>query len=106
VLLQISAGLLAGLACFEIFGQALGALPVQPFGLAEASFVEFIYTAMLCFVVLNVATARHNNPASDQNHYFGMAIGGVVIAGGYAAGEISGALFNPAAAIGLDVVGT
>jgi len=54
---------------------------------------------MLCFVVLNVATASKN----AGNQFFGLAIGFVIIAGGYAAGGISGGAFNPAVALGIDV---
>merc|ERR1719393_804440 len=54
---------------------------------------------MLCFVVLNVATAGKN----AGNQFFGLAIGFVIIAGGYAAGGISGGAFNPAVALGIDV---
>merc|ERR1719375_3040634 len=54
---------------------------------------------MLCFVVLRV-TADVN---SDHSEYFPIAIGFVVVAGGYAAGGISGGAFNPAVAFGLDV---
>ena len=53
---------------------------------------------MLCFVVLNVATAEEN----AGNQYFGLAIGFVIVAGGYAAGNISGGAFNPAVALGVD----
>ena len=35
--------------------------------------------------------------------YFGLAIGFVIVAGGYGAGWISGGAFNPAVAIGIDV---
>jgi len=61
--------------------------------------VEILYTFMLCFVVLNVACCS----ASNRNEYYGLAIGFVIIAGGYAAGGISGAAFNPAVAFGVDV---
>merc|ERR1719473_2035613 len=60
---------------------------------------EVLYTFMLCFVVLNVATAAKN----AGNQFFGLAIGFVIIAGGYAAGNISGGAFNPAVALGIDV---
>merc|ERR1719262_246631 len=61
--------------------------------------VEVLYTFMLCFVVLNVATANKNK----GNQYFGLAIGFVIIAGGYAGGNVSGGCFNPAVAFGIDV---
>eukprot|EP00933_Yihiella_yeosuensis_P022650 TRINITY_DN17804_c0_g1_i1.p1 TRINITY_DN17804_c0_g1~~TRINITY_DN17804_c0_g1_i1.p1 ORF type:complete len:499 (-),score=87.70 TRINITY_DN17804_c0_g1_i1:95-1591(-) len=105
VMLQMSGGIVAGLACYEVFGKSLGVSPPEHFGFWFAALVELIYTMMLCFVVLNVAMARRSNPEGDQNHYFGLAIGFVIIAGGYAAGGISGALFNPAASIGLGVAG-
>merc|ERR1719387_3082638 len=56
-------------------------------------------TCMLCFVVLNVACSR----ANYRNQYYGLAIGFVIIAGGHAAGPISGGCFNPAVAVGIDV---
>eukprot|EP00929_Paragymnodinium_shiwhaense_P060492 TRINITY_DN30204_c0_g1_i3.p1 TRINITY_DN30204_c0_g1~~TRINITY_DN30204_c0_g1_i3.p1 ORF type:complete len:292 (-),score=53.29 TRINITY_DN30204_c0_g1_i3:77-952(-) len=52
---------------------------------------------MLCFVVLNVAVAS----ASQPNQYFGLAIGSVIVSGGYAIGGISGACLNPAVTMGL-----
>lgn len=65
-----------------------------------AGFVELVYTFMLCFVVLNCACSS----ASAGNQYFGLAIGFVIVAGGYAVGTVSGAAFNPAVAFGVDVV--
>lgn len=105
-LLQISGGLLAGVAAFAVFNKPLGVSPVSPYSFEHAALVEGLYTMMLCFVVLNVATARSNNPDGDQNHFFGLAIGFVIIAGGYASGDVSGGVFNPAAAMGLEVVGS
>jgi len=105
-ILQIAAGLLAGLTNFEVFHTAVGVAPVAPYTFGMAAAMEILYTTMLCFVVLSVATARGNNPDGDQNHFFGLAIGFVIIAGGYAAGGISGAIFNPAVALGLEVLGT
>ncbi|CAK9016119.1 Probable aquaporin NIP7-1 (NOD26-like intrinsic protein 7-1) (AtNIP7 [Durusdinium trenchii] len=104
-ILQISAGFVAGLACYAVFQLPMGVSPVDPFSFWDAAFLEVVYTAMLCFVVLSVATSRTNNPANNQNNFFGLAIGLVIIAGGQAAGKISGAVLNPAAAIGLEVAG-
>merc|ERR1719456_707025 len=75
---------------------ALGSTPIQ-FDTLDALLVELLYTFMLCFVVLNVATAEDN----AGNQYYGLAIGFVIIAGGYAAGNISGGAFNPAVALGV-----
>jgi len=52
---------------------------------------------MLCFVVLNVAASDSNKP----NEFYGLAIGFVIVAGGYGSGAISGACFNPAVALGV-----
>jgi aquaporin Z len=60
---------------------------------------QIIYTFLLCFVVLNVACSS----ASKDNQYYGLAIGSVIIAGGYAVAGISGAAFNPAVAFGIDL---
>lgn len=65
--------------------------------------VEVIYTAMLCFVVANCAGSRSNNPEDDKNAFYGLAIGFVIVAAGYACGSISGAALNPAVSIGIDL---
>lgn len=94
---QIAGGVLAGLsyglALWDVFNLA----PTPGFHLLQAGAAELIYTFMLCFVVLNVAVK------DGGNQYYGLAIGFVVIAGGYGAGHISGGCFNPAVAIGIDL---
>jgi len=76
--------------------------PQPGFGWWEAMLAEVLYTFMLCFVVLNVAASKKNGCATG-NQFYGLAIGGVIIAGAYGAGSISGGAFNPAVALGLDV---
>merc|ERR1719310_2118323 len=83
--------------------------PKPGFGWWEAMLAEVLYTFVLCFVVLNVAASTKNGcgsldgkPGGNQQFY-GLAIGFVVVAGGYGAGAISGGAFNPAVALGLDV---
>lgn len=66
----------------------------------QAAMAEIIYTFMLCFVVLNVACSKAH---AGKNQFYGLAIGFVVIAGGYGAGHLSGGAFNPAVALGVDV---
>merc|ERR1719298_212262 len=84
--------------CFVVLN-VFNLAPQPGFGWWEAALAEVLYTFMLCFVVLNVATASKN----AGNQFFGLAIGFVIIAGGYAAGGISGGAFNPAVALGIDV---
>ena len=64
--------------------------------------VEFLFTFALCYVVLNVATAWD----TQNNSFYGLAIGGTVAAGAIAVGSISGGAFNPAVALGASVLGT
>ncbi len=66
----------------------------------RAFIVEFLFTFALCFVVLNVATARD----TVGNSYFGWAIGFTVLAGAYAIGTISSGAFNPAVALGVTIL--
>lgn len=62
---------------------------------------EFIFSFALCFVILNVATSSD----TEGNDYYGLAIGFVVMAGIFTVGNISGAVFNPAVAAGLTLMG-
>lgn len=103
---QIVAGIAAAFSYATLFGKGFNNNPdVGPapgFGTVEAGLSEFLYTFMLCFVVLNVAAASSNTP----NQFYGLAIGYVIVAGAYGAGAVSGGCFNPAVAIGIDVTGT
>jgi aquaporin Z len=68
---------------------------------ARALIAEFLYTFALCYVVLNVATAK----GTSGNPTYGLAIGFTVLAGAYAVGAVSGGAFNPAVAVGITVMG-
>jgi len=61
-----------------------------------AGMAEVVYTFVLCFVVLCVATVKE--PSADM---FGLAIGSCVTAGGYAIGAVSGGSLNPAVSFGI-----
>jgi aquaporin Z len=63
----------------------------------RALLAEAIFTFVLCFVVLNTATAAE----TAGNSFYGLAIGLTVTAGVYAVGSISGGVFNPAVAVGV-----
>jgi aquaporin Z len=97
---QLLGGICAGLTATAAFGEFSNFGPVGEYTWVEAGAVEVLYTFMLCFVVLRVCVADVN---ADNCEYFPLAIGFVVVAGGYAAGGISGGAFNPAVAFGLDV---
>jgi aquaporin Z len=61
-----------------------------------ALIAELIGTFALCYVVLNVATAK----ATAGNSNYGLAIGFTVTVMAYALSGISGGAFNPAVAVG------
>ena len=61
---------------------------------------EIIFTFLLVFVILNVAT----HPDTKNNQYYGLAIGLTVAAGAFSVGEISGGVFNPAVSFGPSVL--
>jgi aquaporin Z len=67
----------------------------------HALLAEFIFTFALCYVVLNVATAK----GTSGNPTYGLAIGFTVLAAAFSAGKISGGAFNPAVAVGVTLMG-
>jgi aquaporin Z len=67
----------------------------------RALIAEFLYTFALCYVILNVATAK----GTSGNSFYGLAIGFTVLAGAYSVGSISGAAFNPAVVVGATIMG-
>merc|ERR1719183_890295 len=102
---QIAAGICAGLCFAAMLWKVVNVAPKPGFGWWEAFLAETLYTFVLCFVVLNVAASNKNGCGSldGKQQFYGLAIGFVVVAGGYGAGAISGGAFNPAVALGLDV---
>jgi aquaporin Z len=104
--IQILAGILAA---FTYSGMHKGrTFPLAPgeftradghtveFGYGAVAFAEIIFTFVLCYVVLCVATVR--SPSKDM---FGLIIGSCVTAGGYAIGAVSGGSLNPAVSFGI-----
>jgi aquaporin Z len=96
---QVLAGVLAAFSYGALFMDSFNLGPAKGFSYIEAGLCEMLYTFMLCFVVLNVATAKN----LSGNQYYGLAIGFVIVAGAYGAGAVSGGCFNPAVAIGIDL---
>merc|ERR1719235_1251939 len=99
---QILGGVLAGFSFHYFDGKGQKPFLLGPgdgFNWFHVLMVEALYTCMLCFVVLNCACARKN----AGNEFYGIAIGFVIVAGGYAVGGISGGAFNPAVAFGIEI---
>lgn len=113
VIVQCAGGAAAGLATGFLYGWRTGNTTIGPSDanfMVGAPLVEFLYTFMLCFVVLNVAVAKAQHQGGDPsrplvNNYYGLAIGFVVIAGGIGGGAVSGGCLNPAVAIGVNFMG-
>jgi len=98
IVAQLVGALLAALVSFAVWPAAAKAVEID---LGKAFVVELVFTLILAYVVLNVATSKD----TDGNSFYGLAIGGVVFVGATAVGSISGGGFNPAVALGLSVSG-
>ena len=99
IVVQLVAGVVAALLVG--FFKAGAEVTAMQHNVAASLIAEFLFTFALCYVVLNVATAR----ATQGNSYFGLAIGFTVLVGAYAVGGVSGGAFNPAVATGITVMG-
>ena len=96
---QVLGGLAAAATVLYLKGpsqSAAGAIDIP-----KALLAEFLFTFALCYVVLNVATAK----ATSGNSFYGLAIGFTLFAGAVAVGPVSGAAFNPAVAVGVSAMG-
>mmetsp|Transcript_105905 Transcript_105905/g.337288 ORF Transcript_105905/g.337288 Transcript_105905/m.337288 type:complete len:451 (+) Transcript_105905:75-1427(+) len=71
--------------------------PGRGFGWASVSAAELIFTFVLCFVVLCVATAE----AAPAKEFTGLIVGSCVTVGGLAIGVVSGGSLNPAVSFGV-----
>lgn len=94
---QVAGGVAAGAVATFLVDTA----PAQPFTttgkVAVALTAELLVTFALAYVVLNVATSSDH----AGNSFYGLAIGGTVLAGAVAVGGVSGGVFNPAVAFGV-----
>merc|ERR1719378_1253710 len=72
------------------------ALKPPAYNWGQVVIAEFVFTFVLAFVVLSVATVK-----SPLSEYFGFAIGMCVTVGGFAIGKVSGGSLNPAVSIGI-----
>jgi aquaporin Z len=96
---QVAAALVAAVTMHYLKGQPVPK-ELSP-GPLQALLADFLFTFALAYVVLNVATSK----GTAGNSFYGLAIGFTVTAGAYAVGVVSGAVFNPAVAAGITVMG-
>lgn len=98
---QLVAGLLAAGAARLVVDAKPTALHASGRDLAAAFLAELLFTFALAYVVLNVATSKDH----PNNSFYGLAIGGTVLAGATAVGAVSGGAFNLAVALGASAAG-
>jgi aquaporin Z len=91
---QLFGASLAGLSYAFFFREAAALEPVDPYTTGGAFVVEMLFSMVLVYIVLNVATV------SNSNQYFGLSIGFTVTASAIAIGGISNCCLNPAVALG------
>lgn len=105
IISQLLGAVSASVLLREFFGETgnLGiTLPALSLGsnMVAISFgVEFIFTALLMFVIMSVAT-----DARAEGSFAGLAIGMTIFVGALVAGPISGGSFNPARSIAPAIV--
>jgi len=107
ILHQLGAGACAGLAYahFDVHGQRkiIEIGPKATYNWTELGMSETLFTALVAFAFLTVATSTMPPSTTKTNFYSGLAIGSTITIGGFAIGAISGGLLNPAVAIGRAV---
>jgi aquaporin Z len=97
---QVAGAIVAALVVAKIFEfEGAGNCAVAEDGTMKAVLAEIIGTFALAYVVLNVATAK----GTAGNSFYGIAIGGTVLAMATVIGKYSGGGYNPAVAIGLSI---
>merc|ERR1719313_2252311 len=97
IVVQILGGITAAIVAMLTIGRAHAFGPVGDSKWGQVAVAEMIFTFVLCFVVLSVATTK--TPSKDM---FGLAIGSCVTVGGLAIGGLSGGSLNPAVSFALD----
>lgn len=99
---QIAGAITGGLCYRLITGSSFALAPGHGHHLLGAMCSELIFTFVLCFVVLAVATAKAN--MGKTKDVVGLIVGSCVTVGGFAIGSVSGGSLNPAVSIAIDFV--
>jgi aquaporin Z len=95
---QVAGALAAALVVSYVFKmEGAGACAISD--TTQGIVAELLGTFALAYVVLNVATAK----GTSGNSFYGLAIGGTVLAMATALGSYSGGAYNPAVAVGLSL---
>ena len=97
---QLAGATLAAFLVSKFLRAGVAVTPMTP-NVGPVLLAEFLFTFALVYVVLNTATAE----GTSGNSFYGLAIGMTVMVGAFAVGDISGAVFNPAIAVGISILG-
>jgi len=100
ILSQVIGAVAGAAASSALVGKSITVAPGGDVSSMQALGAEFLFTFALASVVLNVATSKDH----PDNSFYGLAIGFTVLAGALAVGPISGGAFNPAVALGHNIV--
>jgi aquaporin Z len=96
---QIAGAVAAAFVAFILVGSdEVTVIQAEP---GKIFLAEFLFTAVLAYVVMNVATAKK----AEGNSYYGVAIGATVMVAALCVGPVSGGAFNPAVAVAACVSG-
>jgi len=100
---QFIAAIAAAFIAANLFGaEGSGSCAIADDGATKAIIAELLGTFALAYVMLNVATAK----STSGNSFYGLAIGGTLLAMALTLGKFSGGAFNPGVAIGLSLQGS
>ena len=101
---QLLAGTVSAALLYYVFETPSGTISCDgfPSGVMKTALAEVIGTFALAYVILNVATAK----GTAGNSFYGLAIGGTVLAMAWTFGSYSGGVFNPAVGLGLAIQGS
>ncbi len=100
MIVQVIGACVASLIVMYFMNDKIAEQAVEMANTTKGLLAEFLGTFALAYVVLNVATAK----GTSGNSFYGLAIGFTVLAMAYAPGVISGGAFNPAVAIGINIM--
>lgn len=95
MIMQLTGATLAAVAAESLFSKSLTVAPSPSVSWITAVLAEIIFSCLLVSVILHVAQSKKTH----NNQYFGVAIGGTVLASILTIGTISGAALNPAVGV-------
>ena len=100
VVSQILGATVAAFIAYVVLGKTFAPAPGAGVSAMHAVLIEFLFTFALCYVVLNSAVAKK----TQNNSFYGLAIGFTIVVAAFAGGGISGGAFNPAVGIGPTII--